>query len=83
MYINEAELAGTTRLLSYSEVFVISGLVISRDNLWYVYNQKNLIWIIRTIPLFRTAYKTSLPKGVRITGVGLYKFVRDNRTHVP
>ena len=32
------------------------------------------IWIIRTSPLIRTAYKTSLPKGVRITGVGLYHF---------
>ena len=33
MYINDAELAGTTRFLSYSEVCVISGLVISRDDL--------------------------------------------------
>ena len=34
--------------------------------------RKSLVWIIRTISLIRTAYKTSLPKGVRITGVGLY-----------
>ena len=34
--------------------------------------RKSLIWIIRTISLIRTAYKISLPKGVRITGVGLY-----------
>ena len=34
MYINDAELAGTTRFLSYSEVYVISGLVISRDDLY-------------------------------------------------
>ena len=37
-----------------------------------VYSQKSLIWIIRTISLIRTAYKISPPKGVRITGVGLY-----------
>ena len=36
MYINDAEVAGTTRFLSYSEVYVISGLVISRDDLYYV-----------------------------------------------
>ena len=34
MYIKDAELAGTTRFLSYSEVYVIAGLVISRDNLY-------------------------------------------------
>ena len=34
MYINDAELAGTTRLLCYNEVYVISGLVISRDDLY-------------------------------------------------
>ena len=33
MYINDAELAGITRFLSYSEVYVISGLVILRDDL--------------------------------------------------
>ena len=34
-----------------------------------MYIQKSLV----TISLIRTAYKTSLPKGVVITGVGLYK----------
>ena len=33
MYINDAELAGTTRFLSYSEVYVISRLVILWDDL--------------------------------------------------
>ena len=50
----------------------------------YVYSQKSLIWIIRTISLIRTAYKTSLPKCVRITGVGLYnQTVPNNHTARP
>ena len=36
MYINDAELAGTTRFLSYSEVYVIPGLVIPRDDLYRI-----------------------------------------------
>ena len=35
MYINDAELAGTTTFLCYSEVYVISRLVISRDDLYW------------------------------------------------
>ena len=34
MYINDAEFAGTTRFSSYSEVYVISGLIILRDDLY-------------------------------------------------
>ena len=38
-----------------------------------MYKPESLIRIIRTISLIRTAYKTSLPKDVRITGV--WRFV--------
>ena len=34
MYTNDAESAGTMRFLCYSKVYVISGLVISRDDLY-------------------------------------------------
>ena len=37
MYINDAELAGTTGFLSYSEVDGVSGLDISRDDLYFEY----------------------------------------------
>ena len=36
MYIRDAELAGTTRFFYCIKVYVISGLVISRDNLYEV-----------------------------------------------
>ena len=38
MYINDAELAGTTRFLANIEVYIISGLVISRDDLYIVHD---------------------------------------------
>ena len=46
--------------------------IFSCYNSMYIARKVSLIWIIRTISLIRTAYKTPLPKGVRITGVGLY-----------
>ena len=36
MYINDAKLAATTRFLSYTEVYVISGLIILRDDLYQI-----------------------------------------------